>query len=126
MARNRPSGDAAKPQPWATTRFDDATLLGTFGGATTVGLQAQNFNGWFIGGGTEYALGWFQGLFWRTEYRFADYRSRDLAVACLAGACNTLPGINAIDSVSHVYVQTVRSELVWRFNWGKNPVRAAF
>ena len=101
---------------WTRTRFNDAALLGTFGGTTTVALPAQNYNGWFLGGGAEYALGWLPGLFWRSEYRFADYRSQSTAVLCISGTCNTLPGINAIDN-ARPRVQTVRSELVYRFNF---------
>jgi outer membrane immunogenic protein len=101
---------------WTRTRFDGATLLDSFGGTAVAALPAQNFNGWFLGGGTEYALGWLPGLYWRSEYRFADYRSESTTVACISGNCNTLAGINAIDN-AHPYVQTVRSELVWRFSW---------
>jgi outer membrane immunogenic protein len=109
---------------WAATRFDGATLTDTFGGATTVALPSQTYNGWFIGGGTEYAIGWAPGLYWRSEYRFADFRSKALTVACVSGGCNTIPGVNAIDN-AHPYVQTVRSELVWRFNWA-SPVVARY
>ena len=35
----------------------------------------HTYTGWFIGAGYEYGLGWLPGLFWKTEYRFADYGS---------------------------------------------------
>jgi hypothetical protein len=61
------------------------------------------------------AVQWFlhwrrQGLFWKSEYRFADFRSIG-------------PGLA---ERTHPCVQTVRTELVWRFNFGKGPVRAAY
>src|SRR5689334_21774895 len=34
-------------------------------------LAGRTLDGWFIGGGTEYALGFAPGLFWKTEYRYA-------------------------------------------------------
>jgi outer membrane immunogenic protein len=115
---------------WTRARFNQGNLGDATGvTATLVGVPSQTFNnGWFIGGGTEYQLGWFPGLFWRSEYRFAQYQSRSQATICLTPvACNTtVTGINAIDNAKP-YVQTVRSELVWRFNWGGyGPVRAAY
>ena len=71
-------------------------------------------DGWFMGGGYEYNLNWmpFPGLFWKTEYRFADYDKDSLALTVYGtGAATT----RTIDSAKHV--QTIRSELVWRFNW---------
>jgi outer membrane immunogenic protein len=111
---------------WTETRFDSATLTDTFGSASTVGIPAQTFNGWFFGGGTEYAIGWLPGLYWRNEYRFSQYQQKSTAVACIIGACNTVPGINSIDNAKP-FVQTVRSELVWRFNWfGGAPVMSRY
>jgi len=42
-------------------------------------LPSQNPTGWFIGGGTEFALTLLpiNGLFWKTEYRFAEYDNYD-------------------------------------------------
>jgi hypothetical protein len=85
--------------------------------ATANYIPAQTYKGWFVGGGYEYVLGFIPGLTWKTEYRFADYGSEPLTWV-FAGAPTTL----AIDS--HKYVQTIRSELVWRFAAG-TPVRAA-
>ena len=64
-----------------------------------------------------FAPGWFA----KTEYRYADYRSRDIPVTFIA------TGLSA-DGVSeriHPYVQTIRSELVYKFNWG-GPVVAKY
>ena len=40
---------------------------------TDISLASQTYSGWFIGSGYEYAIAWFPGLTWKTEYRFADY-----------------------------------------------------
>lgn len=79
-----------------------------------LGYPSQTYNGWFIGGGTEYALSGivpFSGLFWRTEYRYNSYDAEDVPLL-LFGAPTGL--------ASHMQkdVQTVTSGLVWRFNWG--------
>jgi len=85
--------------------------------------ESQRYSGFFLGGGTEYAIQWWPGLFWKTEYRFADYRSETTPLICIT--CTVAVGPGLAERV-HPYVQTVRSELVWRFNWGKGPVRAAY
>ena len=51
------------------------------------------------------------GLFWKTEYRFADYGKERVAVLN-AGVPTGL----SVDQ--NKYIHTVRSELVWRFNAG--------
>ena len=38
-------------------------------------LVEQTYDGWFLGTGYEYSIGWLPGMFWKTEYRFADYGS---------------------------------------------------
>jgi hypothetical protein len=51
-------------------------------------------------------------LTWKTEYRYADYRSQTDTIV-------TVPsGVQAFTSNSHLFLQTLRSELIWRFNWG--------
>jgi hypothetical protein len=72
-------------------------------------------NGWFVGGGTEYALNWgwlpIKGLFWRNEYRYSTYNNKVLGVSTAAGA----PSGFSVNQ--HYYEQAVLSSLVWRFNW---------
>jgi outer membrane immunogenic protein len=80
--------------------------------AATLEEQGHRVDGWFIGTGYEYNLGWLPGLTWKTEYRFADYGSRTDTIIGLPS------GTPAFTSGSHLFVQTLRSELVWRFNWG--------
>jgi outer membrane immunogenic protein len=96
--------------------------LGTLPGATLT-AAAQTYDGFFIGGGAEYQLGWFPGLFWKTEYRYADYRSASVPLVCTS--CVRI-AVGAFPSERiHPTVQTVRSELVWRFNWA-GPVYAKY
>ena len=106
---------------YTQARFDAYNLSFNFatGGPPFFGVNAANRGGWFIGSGYEYALGWLPGLYWKTEYRFADYGDRTDTVIVLA------TGAPFEDTTSHKYVQTIRSELVWRFNFG-GPVRAAY
>ncbi len=72
-------------------------------------------NGWFVGGGTEYALNMsiipIQGLFWRNEYRFDSYSSRDIA----------LVGATGVSEHADKYVQTITTGVVWKFNFGGPP-----
>ena len=65
-------------------------------------------SGWFLGSGYEYRVDWLPGLYWRTEYRFNSYNSKDIQL--LGGTPNTF--IN-----SEKFVQTVTSSPVWRFSW---------
>ncbi|MEA2937568.1 MAG: outer rane immunogenic protein [Alphaproteobacteria bacterium] len=101
-------------------KFGQANYAAFNGVLTGLSVPAQTYSGYFIGGGTEYALGFFPGVFWKTEYRFADYRTRDLTVFVTATGAP-----NGILERTHPYVQTLRSELVWRFNMG-DAVRAAY
>lgn len=63
------------------------------------------------------------GLFWRTEYRYADYGTRTLTDTAPGGAFVAVPGSffpipNPQDSITfHPIVQTIRTELVYKFNW---------
>jgi outer membrane immunogenic protein len=99
---------------WTGTRFTSSPEFQTATGAP-IGFTypgSYTVNGWFLGGGYEYKVPWVSGLFWKTEYRFAEYQSINLAEASLAG----VPDGNIQHSQS--YVQTVTTSLVWKFNWG--------
>lgn len=100
--------------------YKDLTYLTAAGGVATAVRPDRDYSGWFIGSGYEYNLGWLPGLTWKTEYRFADYGSATDTLLTPAGALTT----TAVDS--HKYVHTVRSELVYRFNWGGAPVVAKY
>ena len=72
-------------------------------------LPAQTYNGWFIGGGVEAMIPWFRGLSLKSEYRFADYGSKDVPIL------NPNFSTGGLDH-QHAYVQTIRTALVYRFN----------
>jgi outer membrane immunogenic protein len=101
---------------YTQTRFDQVNLTFSATGApANAFLPSTTFNGWFIGSGYEYALNFswlpisIPGLFWKTEYRFAEYQTQDVR---LLGPGAT-PGFAQHQSP---FVQTVTSSLVWRFN----------
>ena len=101
---------------YTQARFSDVNLA-FFGTPPVLTFGAQTYSGYFIGGGVEYmfAPGWFA----KSEYRYADYRSRDLEVFVIGG------GATGLSERIHPYVQTIRSELVYKFNWG-GPVVAKY
>ncbi len=76
-------------------------------------LPSADTTGWFVGGGYEFALNWLpiHGLFWKTEYRFAEYGPYDQNYIHprFVGTATTIH--------NNVDVQTITSSLVWRFNW---------
>jgi len=105
---------------WTETKFDTVNLSGLIlGTALTNSIGSNTYSGWFLGGGTEYRLPWANGLFWRTEYRYASYQAADLPVLTAAGVPTT--------SAEHLQpaVQTVTTSLVWKFNFG-GPVVAKY
>jgi outer membrane immunogenic protein len=77
------------------------------------GLPAHTYTGFFLGTGYEYGIGFLPGLFWKTEYRYSTFRADDLSHLTLATGVT-----NGFASNSTKFIQTIRSELVWRFNWG--------
>jgi outer membrane immunogenic protein len=98
-----------------------STDLSSFFGGPTVSNQAGSTKGgWFIGTGDEYALGFLPGLFWKTEYRYAEF---DRANAFINDVPSGLPtGVSASQEFKE---HSVRSELVYRFNWS-SPVVAKY
>jgi outer membrane immunogenic protein len=94
---------------YSRAHFTGATMVTTFAG-TPSGFSTPAFwrDGWFIGGGTEVALR--SGFLWRTEYRYADYGTAVLTDTNAAGAA-------ANNIVFPPIEQTVRTELVYKFNW---------
>jgi outer membrane immunogenic protein len=99
---------------YTQARFDAVDLFVAVNGAsTTQSLAKHTYSGWFLGSGYEYGIGLMPGLFWKTEYRFADYSADVVPIVVTATGA---PTVSSLDS--HKYVQTIRSELVWRFNFG--------
>jgi outer membrane immunogenic protein len=110
---------------YTEAHFDQVNLLnsafgGPIGAPSGFYFGSRNYSGYFLGAGDEYALSFLPGLFWKTEYRFSDLDTKNNPLRFTAG--NALTGVS-IDS--HKYVHTVRSELVYRFNWG-GPVVAKY
>jgi outer membrane immunogenic protein len=105
---------------YTQARFDQINLLNTAPPGAPLGLNiaAHTYRGWFIGSGYEYAVGWFPGLTWKTEYRFAEYRTDTNTILVTATG---LPSGFSVDS--HKWVQTLRTELVWRFGGGAVTAR---
>lgn len=86
---------------------------------TIFSAAANTYQGWFVGGGAEYALtmDWvpIRGLFWRTEYRYAGYIPADVPFL-------PLPLTGTAEKMRND-VQTATTSLIWRFNWLGGPVR---
>ena len=99
---------------WTGANIDKINILHTDGTPVDGGLflPSEDLTGWFIGGGTEYAFTWLpiNGLFWKTEYRFASYDSYDQHYVH-----PTFIGSSIVHN--DVDVQTITTSLVWHFNW---------
>jgi outer membrane immunogenic protein len=97
---------------YTQARFSGVDFFSQTGSGAPTGLSigAHTYSGWFVGSGFEYNLGFMPGLFWRTEYRFAQYNRDSLPI--LDGGALTGATLE-----SDKTIQTIRSELVWRFNW---------
>jgi outer membrane immunogenic protein len=100
---------------WKSTNY-------TFFGGLAPALTTSGFtrDGWFIGAGDEYALGFLPGLFWKTEYRYSEFDRANTPIL-------TLPALDAtgLSESQNIREHSVRSELVYRFNWG-GPVVAKY
>jgi outer membrane immunogenic protein len=91
-----------------------STNLTPFAGLVpTQTLPGSTKGGWFIGTGDEYALSFLPGLFWKTEYRYSQFDRSNVDV--LNFPAGTLTGTSSTQRFTE---HSVRSELVYRFNWG--------
>jgi opacity protein-like surface antigen len=103
---------------YTQARFGDVNyVFGTTNTPADNSIAKHTYSGWFIGTGYEYGIGWLPGLFWKTEYRLADYGTERVTLLAVG-----LPTPDSFDMTKRVH--TVRSELVWRFNWS-GPAAAA-
>ena len=110
---------------YSGSQWSGATMVNTFNGVPS-GFFTPSFrrDGWFVGGGVENSLNFFgitaPGWFMKTEYRLAEYDRV------------TLPDINPVtlvrqnDITFKPFVQTIKTEIVYRFNWGGAPVAARY
>ncbi|MBR0753877.1 porin family protein [Bradyrhizobium jicamae] len=97
-----------------------STTLNAFGVGDVGIAPGYTRSGWFIGTGDEYALNFLPGLFWKTEYRYSEFDRATVGITDLAG----VPvGVNSVQKQRE---HSVRSELVYRFNWGGGPVVAKY
>jgi opacity protein-like surface antigen len=82
-------------------------------GTAGFSLNAATYHGWFLGSGFDYAISILpSGFFLRSEYRYSTYQVADPQFITVTTG---IPDGFAMNSKK--YVQTVRSELVYRFNW---------
>jgi outer membrane immunogenic protein len=99
---------------YTRARFSGATMVPeVIGFPTDVTTSGFTTGGWFLGGGVETTFDFFgmlgKGWFWRTEYRYASYASRDIA--------EVSPTLGTIGIITFKpVVQTVTSQLVFKFN----------
>jgi outer membrane immunogenic protein len=108
---------------WTQAKFDRVNYFNNFapfGVPAGVYMDGRTYNGYFIGAGDEYALSFLPGLFWKTEYRVSTFDRRNDPFRLTA-----TNGLFGSSEDSRKWVQTVRSELVYRFNWG-GPVVAKY
>ena len=100
---------------WTQKHFKSFALVDIFTGvAHDDFVPSHTYSGWFLGSGYEYSMAsWgLPQLTWKTEYRYASMKTWN---TCLGS-----PGLDADECSVHFkkYEQSIRSELVWHFNWG--------
>jgi len=111
---------------WKNVNFTDGDPTNaTFGQFTGLILPSRTRDGWFVGGGTEYAITQIPGLFWKSEYRLAEYQRKDFNQLCIVATCGIPGTIHSINN-DRTFVQTATTELVYRFNWGGGGVVAKY
>jgi outer membrane immunogenic protein len=105
---------------YTQTHFNSVSLLFPVIPTVPIGqnLAAANYDGWFLGSGFEYQLSFMPGLSVRTEYRYADYGSKDVPIV---DAVTGIPNDRALNN--HKYTQSVRTELTYKFG---GPVAAKY
>jgi outer membrane immunogenic protein len=105
---------------WTQARFDQINEVSTTTGAPLIGaFPAHTYQGWFLGSGFEYAFTWLpiQGLFVRSEYRYATYGRDNLTqFNTITGAPLGNAGTGAVLHAQK-QVQTITTSLVFRFGW---------
>jgi outer membrane immunogenic protein len=99
---------------YTSARFSGADMIHRLDDATGLSVPAVTVNGWIVGGGTETVLNSILGVqfgpgwFWRNEYRYASYDGKTFLVTGGFG-----------DSITFKpTVQTITSQIVYKFNTG--------
>jgi outer membrane immunogenic protein len=98
---------------YSGSSWSSATLTNA-GGVAVATTPSFTRNGWFLGGGVENQLSFFgfsPGWFMKTEYRAAEYNRVNLTETPVSGAAP------AFTTTFKPIVQTVSTQLVYRFNW---------
>ena len=75
---------------YTQTSFDQVNFANA-AGVGAFSLSSNTYNGWFLGGGTEYAVTWLPipGLFWRNEYRYSSYSNANVGIVATATSAPT-------------------------------------
>jgi outer membrane immunogenic protein len=109
---------------YTQAHFNQVNYLDSGAGTLTgLVLPSQTRGGYFLGGGTEYAISQLPGLFWKNDYRFSDFGNRTNSQFCTnvpGNNCGTVGTVPSLDT-SHIYEQTITTELVYRFNFSGVP-----
>jgi outer membrane immunogenic protein len=100
---------------YTQAHWKDTTVSSFFAPGGVATLPGFRQGGWFIGTGAEYALGFLPGLFWKTEYRYSEFDRGNVAFI-LPPAFGGGP--TGTSETQRFHEHSVRSELVYRFNWG--------
>ena len=97
---------------YTQAHFDQVNLADSTTGIDALTfLPATTYHGWFLASGYEYGMAFLPGLFWKTEYRYSSFDAADLShIDATTGLSN------GFATNSKKFVQTIRSELVFRFN----------
>jgi outer membrane immunogenic protein len=101
---------------WKSTDLTSTVLPA---GGVLARLPGATKGGWFVGTGDEYALSFLPGLFWKTEYRYSEFDRANVAITDPFGVAI------GTSETQKIREHSVRSELVYRFNWG-GPVVAKY
>jgi outer membrane immunogenic protein len=104
---------------YTQAHWTSTTLYSFFAVPPVATLPGATKGGWFIGTGDEYALSFLPGLFWKTEYRYSEFDRANVAITTIPGAPI------GVSETQRFREHSVRSELVYRFNWG-GPVVAKY
>jgi outer membrane immunogenic protein len=101
---------------YTQAHFNSVSFSDQFVGLPLIfNMSANTYHGWFLGSGFEYAVSFLpSGFFLKSEYRYSTYQAADVPLVFNATGLSIGDAVNA-----KKYVQTVRSELVYRFNFSR-------